>query len=112
MTIAFQLLLQNLLQSETEGINDEKIGFYGRCMLHTIEPRCLFIYDPLDEIGSQEQKEFTCARVEVFSSFIVFLGLIWGEVGSIWVLFLFLFYVWRVMKLNVLFWIIVGLQGP
>ncbi|XP_028208547.1 uncharacterized protein LOC114391790 isoform X1 [Glycine soja] len=55
---------KNLLQSETEGINDEKIGFYGRCMLHTIEPRCLFIYDPLDEIGSQEQKEFTCARVE------------------------------------------------
>lgn len=72
MTIAFQLLLQNLLQSETEGINDEKIGFYGRCTLHIIEPRCLPIYDPLDEIGSQEEKEFTCARAEVFSAFVVF----------------------------------------
>ncbi|XP_006596087.1 uncharacterized protein [Glycine max] len=55
---------KNLLQSETEGIDDEKIGFYGRCTLHIIEPRCLPIYDPLDEIGSQEEKEFTCARAE------------------------------------------------
>ena len=77
--------LQNLLQSETEGIDDEKIGFYGRCMLHAIEPRYLSMYDPIHEMGSQEEKEFTCARVEVFSSFIAFLGLIssrvmWGTI--------------------------------
>ncbi|KAL2318049.1 hypothetical protein Fmac_031925 [Flemingia macrophylla] len=63
MAIAFQLL-QNLLQSEIEGIGDEKIGFYGRCMLHTVDPRCLSIYDHIDEMGSQEEKEFTCARAE------------------------------------------------
>ncbi|XP_068471510.1 uncharacterized protein [Phaseolus vulgaris] len=56
--------LKNLLQSETEGIDDEKIGFYGSCMLHTIEPSYLSIYDPIDKIGSQEEKEFTCARAE------------------------------------------------
>ncbi|XP_020235631.1 uncharacterized protein LOC109815338 isoform X3 [Cajanus cajan] len=55
---------ENLLQSETEGIDDDKIGFYGRCMLHTIEPRSLSIYDYIDEMGSQEEKEFTCARAE------------------------------------------------
>ncbi|TKY58109.1 Histone-lysine N-methyltransferase ATX1 [Spatholobus suberectus] len=55
---------KNLLQSENEGIDDEKIGFYGICMLHTIDPRCLSIYDPTDEMGSQEEKEFTCARAE------------------------------------------------
>ncbi|XP_017430072.1 uncharacterized protein LOC108337982 isoform X4 [Vigna angularis] len=55
---------KNLLQSETEGIDDEKIGFYGRCMLHAIEPRYLSMYDPIDEMGNQEEKEFTCARVE------------------------------------------------
>lgn len=71
MIIAFQRLLQNLLQSETEGIEDEKIGFYGSCMLHTIEPRCLSIYDPIDGMCSQKEKEFTCAGVEVFSSFMV-----------------------------------------
>ncbi|XP_014504418.1 uncharacterized protein LOC106764634 isoform X4 [Vigna radiata var. radiata] len=55
---------KNLLQSETEGIDDEKIGFYGRCILHAIEPRYLSMYDPIDEMGNQEEKEFTCARVE------------------------------------------------
>lgn len=55
---------ENLLQSETEGIDDDKIGFYGRCMLHTIEPISLSIYDNIDEMGSQEEKEFTCARAE------------------------------------------------
>ncbi|CAJ1972049.1 unnamed protein product [Sphenostylis stenocarpa] len=79
--------LLNLLQSETEGIDDEKIGFYGRCMLHTIEPRYLSIYDPIDEMGSQEEKEFTCARAGVFSSFIAILGLhllSWGYKGRRW----------------------------
>lgn len=86
--------LQNLLQSETEGIDDEKIGFYGRCMHHTIEPRYLSIFDPIDEIGSQEEKEFTCARAEVFSSFIAFVGLylLSGDVGNH---LSFLFFLWN-----------------
>ncbi|KAJ1407785.1 SET domain [Sesbania bispinosa] len=64
MTIAFQFLLQNLLQSETEGVNDEKIGFYGRCALHANGPTCQSSYDSIDEMGSQEEKKFTCARTE------------------------------------------------
>lgn len=62
MTITCKLLLQNLLQSETEGVNDENVGFYGTCVLHAINPRC-----PIDVMGSLEEKEFTCARTEVFS---------------------------------------------
>lgn len=58
-------LLQNLLQGETEGVNDENIGFYGRCLLHPIGPKCQSIYDPIDEMGSRKEKEFTCARTEV-----------------------------------------------
>ena len=61
--------LQNLLQCETEGADDEKVGFYGRCMLHATDPRYQPKYDPVDEIGSLEEKEFTCARTEVSTSF-------------------------------------------
>lgn len=76
ITIAFQLLLQNLLQSETEGANDEKIGFYGRCVHHASGPTCHSTYGPIDEMGSQEEKEFTCARTEVLSSSVTFSGII------------------------------------
>ncbi|XP_027331005.1 uncharacterized protein LOC113846680 [Abrus precatorius] len=57
---------KNLLQSETEGIEGEKIGFYGRCMLHAVDSRCQSAYNPIDEMGSQEEREFTCARAEVY----------------------------------------------
>ncbi|KAK7320672.1 hypothetical protein VNO77_30365 [Canavalia gladiata] len=54
---------KNLLQCETEGIDGEKIGFYGRCVLH-VDPRCPPTYNPIDEMGSQEEKDLTCARAE------------------------------------------------
>ncbi|XP_073223764.1 uncharacterized protein [Cicer arietinum] len=55
---------KNLLQNETEGVNDEKVGFYGRCVLHGIGPNCQSTYDPTDEMDNREEKEFTCARAE------------------------------------------------
>ncbi|MED6110151.1 hypothetical protein PIB30_040306 [Stylosanthes scabra] len=55
---------KNLLQCETEGDDDEKVGFYGRCMLHAVDPRCHPNYDPVDDIDSLEEREFTCARTE------------------------------------------------
>ncbi|XP_061376429.1 uncharacterized protein LOC133318449 isoform X2 [Gastrolobium bilobum] len=56
---------KNLLQSETEGVDDEKVGFYGRCVLHAIDPQCQSTCDPNDEKGnSPEEKEFTCARTQ------------------------------------------------
>ncbi|XP_013465810.2 uncharacterized protein [Medicago truncatula] len=54
----------NLLLNETEGINDEKVEFYGRCGLHGIGPECQSAYDPTDVMGSRAEKEFTCARAE------------------------------------------------
>lgn len=54
----------NLLLNETEGINDEKVEFYGRCGLHGIGPEYQSAYDPTDVMGSREEKEFTCARTE------------------------------------------------
>jgi len=65
ITNAFELL-QNLLLNETEGINDEKVEFYGRCGLHGTGPEYQSAYDPTNVMGSQEEKEFTCARTEVF----------------------------------------------
>jgi hypothetical protein len=54
------------LQNELEGVNDEKVGFYGRCVLHGIGPECQSAYDPTDAMDSRKEKEFTCARTEVF----------------------------------------------
>nr|XP_025659824.1 uncharacterized protein LOC112755751 isoform X2 [Arachis hypogaea] len=55
---------KNLLQCETEGDDDENVGFYGRCMLHAVDPRYQSKYDPVDDIDSLEEREFTCARTE------------------------------------------------
>lgn len=55
---------KNLLQNELEGVNDEKVGFYGRCVLHGIGPECQSAYDPTDAMDSRKEKEFTCARTE------------------------------------------------
>ncbi|KAL8167851.1 hypothetical protein V2J09_009350 [Rumex salicifolius] len=52
--------LKDLLQSEFEGISNEKIGFYGRCMLHAISLSGQNEPD-LDTLG---RKESTCARTE------------------------------------------------
>ncbi|KAI4316365.1 hypothetical protein L6164_024351 [Bauhinia variegata] len=56
---------KGLLQSETEGANGEKVGFYGRCVLHAIDHRFLSKHDPVGtETDFLEEKEFTCARTE------------------------------------------------
>lgn len=58
--------LQGLLQSEVEGVDNENVGFYGRCMLHAAHP-CELDSDPIDlETDSSGEKELTCARTEVF----------------------------------------------
>jgi hypothetical protein len=64
ITNAFEIFLQSPLQIETDGINDEKVFFYRRSVLHGIGPECQSTYDSTDEMGSRE--EFTCARTEVF----------------------------------------------
>ncbi|XP_078443522.1 uncharacterized protein LOC144712962 isoform X2 [Wolffia australiana] len=51
---------KGLLQSETEGIDDENVGFYGRCLLHATH----HIYQP--EMESPCVMEFSCARIEGF----------------------------------------------
>lgn len=54
------------MQSEIEGDDNEKVGFYGRCMLHAAQ-------DAIDadchpgvntEVGSPK-KDWSCARTEV-----------------------------------------------
>ncbi|XP_045822561.1 uncharacterized protein LOC123915468 isoform X4 [Trifolium pratense] len=55
---------KNPLQIETEGINEEKVSFYRRSVLHGIGPEFQSTYDPTDEMDSREEKEFTCARTE------------------------------------------------
>lgn len=67
----FLHIMQGLLQSEIEGVANENVGFYGRCVLHatyaTSESDC----DPINsEIGCQGEKELTCARTEVLFQFI------------------------------------------
>lgn len=56
--------LQGLLQSEAEGVDNENIGFYGKCVLHATYPMCESGHVP--ETGCIEKQELTCARTEVF----------------------------------------------
>ncbi|XVE97377.1 hypothetical protein REPUB_Repub03eG0014400 [Reevesia pubescens] len=58
---------KGLLQSEVEGVDNEKIGFYGRCMLHASHPTCESGSDATDaELSSFGKGESTCARTEGF----------------------------------------------
>lgn len=64
--LTFLYCLQGLLQSEVEGVDNENVGFYGRCMLHAAHP-CELDSDPVNiETESTGEKELTCARTEVF----------------------------------------------
>ncbi|XP_058111386.1 uncharacterized protein LOC131254706 [Magnolia sinica] len=56
---------KGLLQSEIEGDDDEKVGFYGRCMVHATNLDChtenhLLVV----KLESRGEPEFTCARTE------------------------------------------------
>nr|XP_043611348.1 uncharacterized protein LOC122582981 [Erigeron canadensis] len=57
---------KGLLQSEVEGSENEKVGFYGRCELHATEDHChsKTIYQ-CKQVASLHKKE-TCARTEVY----------------------------------------------
>eukprot|EP00257_Ricinus_communis_P025810 XP_025013224.1 uncharacterized protein LOC8280110 isoform X2 [Ricinus communis] len=56
---------KGLLQSEAEGVDNENVGFYGRCVLHatypTIESAC---DSAIFEAGYPAEKEVSCARTE------------------------------------------------
>ncbi|KAK9130532.1 hypothetical protein Sjap_011019 [Stephania japonica] len=57
---------KGLLQSEVEGADDEKVGFYGRCMLHATHIACDLDNDPVDYEYDGEKEEFKCARMESY----------------------------------------------
>lgn len=58
--------MQGLLQSETEGVDNENVGFYGRCLLHATYQSCLADSNSVDtQVESPRNKEFSCARIEV-----------------------------------------------
>ena len=62
------------MQSEVEGVDNENVGFYGRCMLHAAHPSCELDSDPINvETDSTGEKELTCGRTEVFSFLFFFL---------------------------------------
>lgn len=66
-SIYFVLSLQGLLQSEVEGVDNENVGFYGRCILHAAHPMCESEYNLADRVnGTLGVEESTCARTEVF----------------------------------------------
>ncbi|PKA62451.1 Histone-lysine N-methyltransferase ATX2 [Apostasia shenzhenica] len=60
---------KGLLQSETEGDDSDKVGFYGRCILHASK----HYHDADDDVHSlsaeavrRREKDWTCARTERF----------------------------------------------
>ncbi|KAK2659681.1 hypothetical protein Ddye_006214 [Dipteronia dyeriana] len=57
---------KGLLQSEVEGVENESVGFYGRCLLHATLLLRESGSDPIDiKLESAvEKEELTCARIE------------------------------------------------
>lgn len=55
---------KGLLQSEVEGADNEKVGFYGRCELHATQSQCSHDADLGDTKSNPGEKELTCARTE------------------------------------------------
>lgn len=56
-----------LLQGEVEGVDNENVGFYGRCTFHSICPKCGSGGDLSDaEKYCPGERESTCARTEGF----------------------------------------------
>ena len=80
--------MQGLLQSEVEGVDNENVGFYGRCVLHATYPTSESAFDPINsEIGCQGEKEITCAKTQVFCQLIDFFFFLGGGVVVCIVLF-------------------------
>ncbi|XVE53571.1 hypothetical protein DITRI_Ditri03aG0013600 [Diplodiscus trichospermus] len=58
---------KGLLQSEVEGLDNENVGFYGRCMLHASHPTCESCSDLSDaELSFPREGGPTCSRTEGF----------------------------------------------
>ncbi|KAJ6834250.1 uncharacterized protein M6B38_336405 [Iris pallida] len=57
---------KGLLQSETEGDDNEKLGFYGRCTLHATQNGLVVDSLPVDTEVASPRKDLTCARTEGF----------------------------------------------
>lgn len=58
---------EGLLQSEVEGDDNEKVGFYGRCLHHATLNSSNVDIHPLDpEEECPRDKDWTCARTEGF----------------------------------------------
>ncbi|KAM7275643.1 hypothetical protein ACFE04_017509 [Oxalis oulophora] len=57
-----------LLQSEEEGFNNERVGFYARCASHATFPMCESYEDhmDMDDQTNYSGKKLTCARTEVY----------------------------------------------
>lgn len=56
---------KGLLQSEVEGVDNENVGFYGRCELHATHHQCNSDTDPANAVTDHpEQNELKCARTE------------------------------------------------
>ncbi|KAJ8751794.1 hypothetical protein K2173_025981 [Erythroxylum novogranatense] len=56
---------KGLLQSEIEGVDNEKVGFYGRCVVHaTNTSKESVLCADNSETGCQREKKESCARTE------------------------------------------------
>ncbi|KAF9603965.1 hypothetical protein IFM89_039319 [Coptis chinensis] len=61
----FSFFVQGLLQSEVEGVDNDKVGFYGRCVLHATHHTSDSVDHPMDiNFDTPGREEFTCARTE------------------------------------------------
>ncbi|KAF9587069.1 hypothetical protein IFM89_039755 [Coptis chinensis] len=60
-----QWVHMGLLQSEVEGVDNDKVGFYGRCVLHATHHASDSVDHPMDiNFDTPGREEFTCARTE------------------------------------------------
>ncbi|KAL6217038.1 hypothetical protein ACLB2K_010255 [Fragaria x ananassa] len=55
---------KGLLQTEVEGVDNENVGFYGRCGLHATNPIYKSEYPVDTEAGCLDEKKLVCARTE------------------------------------------------
>ncbi|XP_050366128.1 uncharacterized protein LOC126784688 isoform X2 [Argentina anserina] len=55
---------KGLLQTEVEGVDNENVGFYGRCRLHATHSIYKSDYPVDTEAGCLEEKKLACARTE------------------------------------------------
>ncbi|KAL9226746.1 hypothetical protein vseg_002520 [Gypsophila vaccaria] len=60
---------KGLLQSEVEGVDSDKVGFYGRCLQHASHTSCIVEDDNdvnKEVTDSGQDRQPTCARIEAY----------------------------------------------